>query len=83
MHTESKASWKDANDDLWMYNDGNIWRYSISTNMWTWLKGPGSGINLVNYGTMGVPAPTNQPVAGSVYNFWQDQNGKFYIDLMS
>lgn len=79
MHTESKASWKDANDDLWMYNDGNIWRYSISTNMWTWLKGPGSGINLVNYGTMGVPAPTNQPVAGSVYNFWQDQNGKFYI----
>src|SRR5207244_9239647 len=45
------ANWVDLNGDLWMYGGRGVdpswydvtfqimWRYSISTNEWTWVKG--------------------------------------------
>jgi hypothetical protein len=55
-------SWTDTVGDLWMfggYNNGvysDLWKYEISTNEWTWMKGPG----IVNInGVPGIPTIPN------------------------
>jgi len=78
-HAENKTAWTDANNNLWLYHDGNIWKYNISTNEWTWMKGPGAGANIANYGIMGVPSITNQPGFNNNWQYWQDQFGMFYL----
>jgi gliding motility-associated-like protein len=78
-HTEYKCCWTDAFDNLWMYLDGDVWKYDITSNEWTWMKGPGSGMPTPNFGTQGVPSSTNQPGLGQCWEFWQDRNGYFYM----
>jgi gliding motility-associated-like protein len=67
------ASWADSSGHLWLFGGsgidingaggilGDLWRYTIATNEWTWMK----GANTVNtpgvFGTQGVPASTNTP----------------------
>lgn len=85
----TSASWVDSNGDLWLfggeeylsgspvYND--MWRYRISTNTWTWMKGS----NLINqhgiYGTKGVESAANVPGGRSVSSHWKDKYGNFLL----
>lgn len=78
-HSENKCSYIDANGNLWCYLKGNMWKYEIATNMWTWMKGPGSGAVVANYGTLGVPSPSNQPALTQAWTYWQDINYNFYL----
>lgn len=57
----------------------DLWKYQISTDEWTWMKGF-NGINQNGiYGTMGVSAPANNP-GGRYYNIgWADANGDMWI----
>ena len=83
------ASWTDNNGNLWCFggmdgSSGNIysdlWKYSIATNEWTWMKGPQGGANPGVYGTMGVPNPANYP--GSRYETnaaWTDANNNLWL----
>jgi gliding motility-associated-like protein len=66
------------NGELWMHYSDIVWRYTIATDSWTWMKGA-SGLTQVNYGTQFVPSPANTP--GSRWGFaqWTDANGKFWI----
>jgi gliding motility-associated-like protein len=85
--TESTATWVDANGNLWMYGGvdlstpatDDVWKYDISTNLWTWMSGQSSGLVFANYGTLGVPSPTNTPGGRYVYGHWQDQQGNFWM----
>lgn len=62
------ATWTDNNGNLWMFGGfsmfasvmNDLWKYDITTNQWTWMKGPSSPSPGV-YGTMGVEAPNNFP----------------------
>ncbi len=60
-------SWTDNNNNLWLFGGGgnspsgvfgDLWRYNISTNEWTWMGG--NGANPV-YGVMLQPADSNYP----------------------
>jgi len=88
--SETNASWVDANGNLWLfggmgriggtiqkYND--LWRYDISTNMWTWMKGDSIGNSMGNYGVKGVPAISNEPSGRCVYSKWKDADGNFWL----
>jgi gliding motility-associated-like protein len=85
-------SWTDAVGNLWIFGGygydafggvgalADLWKYDISTNMWTWMKGP----NTVNYtgsfGTLQVPSATNAP--GGRYEAataWTANNGEMYM----
>jgi N-acetylneuraminic acid mutarotase len=57
----------------------DLFRYTPSTNEWTWMKGF-NGVNANGtYGTMGVSAPANNP-GGRYYNIgWKDLNGDMWI----
>jgi hypothetical protein len=56
----------------------DLFRYTPSTNEWTWMKG-NNGVNTYGiYGTMGVSAPANNP-GSRYYNYgWKDLNGDLW-----
>jgi gliding motility-associated-like protein len=88
QHTFATCTWTDLHNDLWLYAggssllDGNLWKYAMSTGLWTWMKGPGTcSCTAGNYGTRGVSSPTNEPgsreeVAGGS---WVDATGNLWV----
>lgn len=75
-------SWGDHLGNLWLYGIGglnDLWKFDISTGMWTWVKGtasPGPAI----YGTKGVPAATNNPgMCNETDCHWTDTDGLLWL----
>jgi hypothetical protein len=65
----SANSWIDSSGNLWLFGGygydstgavgrlNDLWRYSPSTGLWTWVSG-GNGDNATGvYGTLGTPRP--------------------------
>jgi PKD repeat protein len=79
--SEVASAWVDG-DDLWFFGGSmknDLWKYSISTNMWTWMKGVTTSMPLGNWGTMGVEDPLNVPSGRYSYAHWTDSVGNFWI----
>jgi N-acetylneuraminic acid mutarotase len=68
----SPASWKDASGDLWMFggsgfselgygNLNDVWKYTISTNQWTWMHGDNSADGAGVYNTKGTADAIGKP----------------------
>ncbi len=87
----SAASWNDGTGNLWLFGgEGNaaspglgslndVFRYTIGTGHWTWIKGANSVDQLGTYGTQTVPAPNNVP-GGRYYNtYWPYTNGVCWL----
>jgi PKD repeat protein len=85
---ETSAAWTDASDNLWLmggfeyiggpihFND--LWKYSIATNEWTWMKGSSAGNQAGIYGTPGVEDPANTPGGRWPYAHWIDNAGNLW-----
>jgi N-acetylneuraminic acid mutarotase len=84
------SGFKDATGNLWLFGGftktsiayasmNDLWKYDISTNSWTWMKGSVTGNQNGIYGTLGVPSASNCP--GSRYSMasWLDKFGNFWI----
>lgn len=64
-------NWVDNDGNLWLYGGANhtdggngfndLWKYDISTNMWTWINGSSTPFQIPQHGTQGVSSPSNQP----------------------
>ena len=82
---ETDATWVDDSNNLWLFGgyDGNqfndLWRYSISSNEWTWMKGSNINDQPGHYGTQGVENPLNVPGARCAYVSWRDHSGYFWL----
>jgi PKD repeat protein len=86
---ETNTSWVDsANNDLWFFGGdravtytsiGDLWRYKISTNEWTWMHGDTIPVAPPVYGVQNVSGPLNFPGARLVYSKWTDFSGNFYL----
>ncbi|WP_317897986.1 kelch repeat-containing protein [Aurantibacillus circumpalustris] len=85
-------SWADAAGNLWLFGGSgfdvssssadflnDLWKYSITTNQWTWVKGSNIISQGGTYGTLGVGAPTNVPGARIGSLSWKQPNGDFYL----
>lgn len=84
--SETSASWTDNNGDLWMFGgkSGNakvndLWRYNISTNTWTWMKGSNLPYQFGHYGIKGVEDSLNTPGARWAYCRWKDDGGNLWL----
>jgi len=85
---EVACSGVDNAGNLWLYGGnatgannsrGDLWKYNISTNEWTWMQ----GTNIINppavYGTQGVAAAANTPGGRWVFCSWSDLAGNLWI----
>ena len=85
------TSWVDKTNNLWLFGgngyDGvtqasylnDLWRYNITTNQWTWVKGDTLGNALGTYGTQGVGTMANKPGARYAASSWTDVRGSLWL----
>lgn len=84
------AYWLDAAGDLVLFggdgcaatNDGmlnDLWKYSVSTNQWTWVKGSNGTGPASTYGTQGLPAAANTPGGRGSASVWTDGVGRVWF----
>lgn len=83
-------TWVDSNNNLWLFGgygfDGSsmgilndLWKYNLTTNKWTWVKGDNSVGKTGTYGTNGVPNLFNKPGGRYLSTAWKDNAGNFYV----
>lgn len=84
--------WRDKMGNIWLFGGkestavypyanyrSDLWKFNISTNNWTWVKGD-SDIRVQGvYGVKGVASITNKPGARVSGNYWTDTAGKFWM----
>jgi N-acetylneuraminic acid mutarotase len=84
---DSAASWTDAAGNLWLFggtpgfpqNFNDLWRYSPSTNSWTWMSGSQTFNADGVYGTRGTAAAGNVPGARTTAVTWTDMAGNLWL----
>jgi hypothetical protein len=87
---EGSASWTDAAGNLWLFGGDNLaaqnwqefndlWSYSPTTGLWTWVGGANTAAGAGSYGTAGVPAAGNLPPARTDAITWVDSAGVFWL----
>jgi uncharacterized repeat protein (TIGR03803 family) len=88
---ELAVSWIDASGNLWLFGGygldskgsqgalSDLWEFNPTNQAWTWISGPDIMNQAAVYGTMGVPASTNQPGGRSPAASWTDNVGNFWL----
>jgi N-acetylneuraminic acid mutarotase len=87
----SATSWTDASGNLWLFGGigygstgavgtlNDLWQYSPSTGLWTWVSG-GEVNNAVGvYGTQGAGSAGTVPGARQAANSWTDSSGNLWL----
>jgi hypothetical protein len=87
---EGAAQWTDAAGNFWLFGGdtlagqnweefNDLWSYSPTTGLWTWVGGSKTEANAGIYGTLGVPAASNLPPARTDAISWVDSAGVFWL----
>jgi Divergent InlB B-repeat domain/Galactose oxidase, central domain len=88
----SASAWTDASGNLWLLGGygfdsstqsdrrlNDLWKYSPSSNQWTWIAGSNTFDATGVYGTQGVAAATNIPGARAATFTWKDTGGNVWL----
>jgi len=87
----SASSWIDASGNLWLFggvgNDStgvagdlnDLWRFSPTTNEWTWISGGNADNAAGIYGVQGTAAAGNVPGARYAASSWIDATGNLWL----
>ncbi|HYF32178.1 MAG TPA: kelch repeat-containing protein [Chitinophagaceae bacterium] len=83
---------RDAAGNIWLFGgeaffttggtsnySNDLWKYDITTNVWTWISGLNTGGSLGVYGTQGVADAANMPRARAGAAIWLDDAGNIWI----
>ena len=85
------VAWIDNAGDFWLFGGqglgtvmitgslSDLWKYNISTNQWTWIKGANTTNSTGVYGTKGSPALTNLPGARYFSLSWKDNFNNLWM----
>ncbi len=85
---DSMSAWIDANNNFWVFGGENannnavyndLWEFTPSTGLWTWMSGSNATGATAVYGTLGVPASTNVPSARDNTVSWTDSSGNLWL----
>jgi N-acetylneuraminic acid mutarotase len=85
------STWTDASGTLWLFGGygydasaglgtlNDLWRYSPSTGLWTWVSGGNADNASAVYGTLGVAAANSVPGARYSASSWIDAAGNLWL----
>lgn len=85
------VSWKDNDGNFWFFGGiglglytipaplADLWKYKVSTNEWTWVKGSRQPSVSPVYGTRGTAAVNNTPGGRKMSASWTDTNGNLWL----
>lgn len=83
---DSATSWIDSADNLWLFGGNSLggfhndlWKFTPSTNQWTWVSGANTPNGLGVYGTQGSSAAVNVPGSRFAAASWIDASGNFWL----
>ena len=87
---QNPVAWNDGAGNLWLFAGygydhsglfdymNDVWKYTVSTNNWTWVNGSNAGGPSGVYGTQGTAAAGNHPGGRMEIIPWVDAFGKFW-----
>jgi hypothetical protein len=86
------VSWTDSSGNFWLFGGvgqdapngflNDLWEFSPTSKMWTWVSGSNTGSTPEGngvYGTQGVAASSNVPGAGEAAANWTDNSGNLWL----
>lgn len=88
---QSSCRWVDNLGNLWLFGGSQIrppsgsqlfndlWKYSLSTNEWTWISGDSIYNQNGFYGVKGLASPLNKPGARIESYTWTDDAGNLWM----
>ncbi len=90
--SETSCSWV-VDEDLWLFGGrcyfdslGNgtptgddLWKYNVTTNEWTWMKGNNNIYKTTIYGIKGIEDSINTPGSRMVYCSWKDNCNNLWL----
>ena len=83
---EGNAAWTDNQGNLWLFggnasfgDNNDVWKYDVTTGIWTWMSGSNNADDPGIYGTQGVASVNNYPSGRNTNVFWIDSMGKFWL----
>src|SRR5262249_50022126 len=88
---EVTCTWNENDGTLWLFGGrgftngpmygclGDLWKYDISTNEWTWMSGDSVLNQSAVYGVKGVMSPANKPGGRFPYCRWKDLEGDLWL----
>ena len=77
--TANAAYWTDHGGNFWLLSSGDMWEFSPSSKLWTWVNGSSTPNTKGIYGTLGSPSATNVPGSRDVSDSWTDGSGNFWL----
>ncbi len=88
---KNSITWTDNANNLWLFGGygysssstvgilNDLWKYNISTNQWTWVKGDTITNAAGLYGTKGTSSPNKKPGARHLSVGWADTQGNLWL----
>ena len=76
------VTWIDGSGNLWLFGGGglnDLWEFSPTTKMWTWVSGSNTAGAAGVYGTQGVALANNVPGARGGAVSWFDGSGNLWL----
>jgi uncharacterized repeat protein (TIGR03803 family) len=88
---DGAQSWVGSNGNFWLFGGwgfdsagsetylNDLWIFDPSTLQWTWVGGSNVGGQPAVYGTLGIPAATNNPGGREAAAKWTDSLGNLWL----
>ena len=87
---EGGITWVDSSGNLWLFGGvgwysssfgdlNDLWKYDLSTGLWTWVSGSNVGDQYGVYGTKGVANPNNSPGGRRYSVSWKDDSDNLWL----
>ena len=82
----SQMSFTDTTGNFWLFGGfymgkylNDLWKYNLTTNEWTWMKGDSATNQYSIYGVQHIPNNLNKPGGRCTATGWSDSNNNFWL----